>query len=50
MLDSSGNASPRVTEPRREEMRTPDEVTVMLRLKDLGWGSGGVPQNLGVVT
>ena len=24
---------------RREEMRTPEEVTAMLRLKELGWGS-----------
>lgn len=47
MLNSSVDASPRVSEPRREEMRTPDEVTVMLRLKDLGWGVRRIAAELG---
>ena len=32
---------------RREEMRTPEEVTAMLRLKELGWGSKRIAAELG---
>jgi transposase len=32
---------------RREEMRTPDEVTAMLRLRGLGWGTKRIARELG---
>src|SRR4051794_17863230 len=32
---------------RRDEMRTPDEVAVMLRLKALGWGAKRIAAELG---
>ncbi len=32
---------------RRDEMRTPDEVTAMLRLKALGWGTRRIAGELG---
>lgn len=32
---------------RRDEMREPDEVAAMLRLKDLGWGVRRIARELG---
>ena len=38
---------PRVELLRGEEMRTPDEVATMLRLKALGWGTKRISAELG---
>ncbi|HSE04986.1 MAG TPA: IS21 family transposase [Methylomirabilota bacterium] len=38
MTAGSSTSSPRLERQRGEEMRTPDEVTAMLRLRALGWG------------
>src|ERR1700750_1629054 len=38
----------RVKDPRREVMLEPEEVTAMLRLKELGWGAKRIAQELGV--
>jgi hypothetical protein len=37
----------RVDDPRREGMKTPEEVAVMLRLKGLGWGSKRIGREFG---
>lgn len=39
--------SPRAEVPRGEEMRTPDDVAAMLRLKALGWGIRRIARELG---
>jgi hypothetical protein len=33
-------------EPRREAMKAPDDVSAMLKLKELGWGGSGLRRNL----
>jgi DNA invertase Pin-like site-specific DNA recombinase len=33
-----GEASPQVSDLRREAMKAPDDVSAMIRLKALGWG------------
>jgi uncharacterized protein YjcR len=33
--------------PRREEMRTPEDVSAMLALKALGWGAKRIAAELG---
>src|SRR3954469_19051839 len=38
---------PQTGDLRRGEMRTPDEVAVMLRLKGLGWGARRIAIELG---
>lgn len=38
---------PQGSELRRDEMKAPDEVTAMLRLKGLGWGSRRIASELG---
>lgn len=40
--------SPRLDGPRRDEMKTPDDVSAMVRLKALGWGSKRIGRNLAV--
>jgi transposase len=40
-------SSPRAEVPRGEVMRTPDDVTAMLRLKALGWGIKRIARELG---
>lgn len=37
----------RVDDPRREAMKTPEEVAAMLRLKGLGWGSKRIGREFG---
>lgn len=37
----------RFGEPRGDEMKTPDDVTAMVRLKRLGWGSKRIAAELG---
>jgi len=39
--------SPQVEDLRRDEMRTPDDVTAMVKLKDLGWGVKRIAGELG---
>lgn len=39
--------SPRLGLPRRDEMRTPDDVSAMVRLKALGWGAKRIAAELG---
>ena len=41
------NLSPQREESRGEGMRTPDEVSAMIRLKALGWGSRRIAAELG---
>ena len=36
------------TTPRRHEMKTPDDVTAMVRLHQLGWGSRRIARELGI--
>jgi hypothetical protein len=40
-------SSLRVTDPRGEEMKTPDDVSSMARLKALGWGVKRIAAELG---
>jgi transposase len=46
MLQAS-QSSPRWGDPRRDEMKTPDDVSAMVRLKALGWGSKRIAAELG---
>lgn len=39
-------SSPRMGLPRRDEMKTPDDVSAMVRLKRLGWGGAGPDSGL----
>jgi len=38
---------PRLDDPRRNEMRTPDDVSAMIRLRQLGWGAKRIALELG---
>jgi DNA-binding NarL/FixJ family response regulator len=40
-------ASPRDDDSRRDVMKAPDEVSAMVRLKGLGWGSKRIAAELG---
>jgi transposase len=42
-----GQGAPRADDPRREVMRTPDEVAAMLRLRALGWGAKRIAAEFG---
>ena len=42
MVFNEGQRVPRAEVLRGDEMRTPDEVAAMLRLKALGWGTSGL--------
>ena len=44
---SEGQVAPRAEVLRGDEMRTPDEVAAMLRLKALGWGIKRIARELG---
>lgn len=44
----TGPDCPRMEAPRGDEMRTPDEVTAMLRLWSLGWGAKRIARELKV--
>ncbi len=39
MMRNDGQGSPRWHDPRRTEMKAPDDVSAMVRLKALGWGA-----------
>jgi hypothetical protein len=44
---SEGQRAPQAEVLRGDEMRTPDEVAAMLRLKALGWGIKRIARELG---
>ena len=39
MIRNEDQALERTDDPRRAEMKTPDDVSAMVRLKALGWGA-----------
>ncbi len=47
MEAESVEIAPRLGLPRRDEMRTPDDVSAMVRLKALGWGAKRIAAELG---
>jgi transposase len=47
MKDLGAQKTSRTEVPRREEMRTPDDVSAMLALKALGWGVKRIAAELG---
>jgi transposase len=47
MMDIATERLPRTEGLRRDEMKEPDEVSAMLRLKALGWGSRRIASELG---
>ena len=47
MVRTDGEVSLRLHDPRRDEMKTPDDVSAMVRLKELGWGSKRIAAELG---
>src|SRR3954471_11741936 len=47
MDGSGGQLGPQGEVLRGDEMRTPDEVAAMLRLKELGWGIKRIARELG---
>ena len=47
MLGPEESVSLRMNDPRRDVMRTPDEVAAMLRLHSLGWGVRRIGTELG---
>lgn len=47
MVRVQERGSPRLDDPRRDEMKTPDDVSAMVRLKALGWGSKRIAAELG---
>lgn len=46
MEEQELQSSPRSGLPRREEMKTPDDVSAMARLKGLGWGANRIADEL----
>ena len=46
-MSESAERGPRLNELRGQEMRTPDEVAAMLRLRALGWGERRIATALG---
>ncbi len=47
MEEQEVQSSPRSSLPRRDEMKTPDDVSAMVRLKALGWGAKRIAAELG---
>ncbi|PIK73875.1 hypothetical protein CS379_05830, partial [Methylobacterium frigidaeris] len=47
MMENEAQALERTDDPRRAEMKTPDDVTAMRRLKALGWGAKRIAAELG---
>ena len=47
MSSKNCEAFPQTGHLRRDEMKTPDDVTAMVRLKRLGWGSKRIAAELG---
>ena len=50
MTRNEAQALERTDDPRRAEMKTPDDVTAMRRLKALGWGAKRIAAELGCST
>ena len=47
-MDSmTGEGFPQMGHLRRDEMKTPDDVAAMVRLKQLGWGAKRIAAELG---
>ena len=42
-----GQGSPRLDDPRGDEMKAPEDVSAMMKLKELGWGTNGSRRNWG---
>ena len=47
MRIEEGQSFPRHDSPRREEMKAPDDVSAMVRLRGLGWGVKRIAAELG---
>ena len=47
MTEARITESPAWNEPRGQEMKTPDEIAAMVRLKACGWGIKGNARELG---
>jgi DNA invertase Pin-like site-specific DNA recombinase len=47
MMMQEGQGSPRWGNRRRDEMKTPDDVSAMVRLEVLGWGAKRIAAELG---
>jgi transposase len=47
MINEEDQALARCGDPRRAEMKTPDDVSAMVRLKALGWGAKRIALELG---
>lgn len=47
MEDENGQISARVNDPRRDAMKTPDDVSAMVRLKAMGWSAKRIAAELG---
>lgn len=47
MRIEEGQSFPRHDSPRREEMKAPDDVSAMVRLRGLGWGAKRIAAELG---
>jgi hypothetical protein len=48
MDDFEVQECPQAAALRRDSMRTPDDVSAMMKLKDLGWGVKRIAAELGV--
>lgn len=46
-MASEMEGDPRIEDPRRTEMKAPDEVAAMVKLKELGWGTRRIAAELG---
>src|SRR5436309_1765928 len=42
-----GQGSPRLDDPRGDEMKAPEDVSAMVKLKELGWGTKRIAAELG---
>src|ERR1700730_4226327 len=47
MIRNEAQALTRMDDPWRAEMKTPDDVSAMMRLQALGWGAKRIPAELG---
>lgn len=47
MSSKNCEAFPQMGHLRRDEMKTPDDVAAMVRLKQLGWGAKRIAAELG---
>jgi hypothetical protein len=47
-MASEMEGDPRTEDPRRTEMKAPDDVAAMIKLKELGWGTKRIAANWAV--